>query len=184
MADVAGKGYSAALTMASVCSIVRTLSESESEPLPIVERLNRELVRSSVAGRFVTLTLIRLDLATGELAYVNAGHNPPLLVEPSGSVRRLPAGGPVIGALDDVSWQTGTEALPRGATLLGFTDGLTELRAPDGELLGEDRVAQILKDTRGSPLSVVRMQLLDCAKKFLKGGTPNDDLTVLAARRL
>ena len=67
---------------------------------------------------------------------------------------------------------------------MGFTDGLSELRAPDGALFGEHRVAEIMTQTVGEPLVTVRDRLLARATRFLAGGTPNDDMTVLAARRL
>ena len=152
--------------------------------MAIVERLNRELVRSSVGGRFVTLALLRLDPCTGELAYVNAGHVPPLIVDLDGSVRHLPAGGPVVGAFEDMAWTAGFDQIAPGGVIMGFTDGLSELRAPDGALLGERRVAEIMSQTVGEPLMIIRDRLLDRATRFLAGGTPSDDLTVLAARRL
>jgi len=184
VADVAGKGYPAALTMASVCAMVRTLAAGEPDPVKIVERLNGELVRSSVGGRFVTLTLLRLDPLTGDVAYVNAGHAPPIIVGKDGMVRHLPAGGPVVGAFEDMAWTSGTDVIDPGGMVMGFTDGLSELRAPDGALFGEHRVAEIMTQTVGEPLVTVRDRLLARATRFLAGGTPNDDMTVLAARRL
>lgn len=183
IADVSGKGYPAALTMAAAGAVVRSVASTTTDPLAIVTGVNRELVRSSVGGRFVTLFLARIEPDTGTVTYVNAGHNPPYVVEPGGSLHDLPAGGPVLGALDGVTWETGRAQLPPGAALVSFTDGLTELRSPSGELFGEARVEDVLASVAGTAPEVMRERLLAAAREFLAGGSPSDDLTLLLLRR-
>src|SRR5690606_6648840 len=97
LGDVAGKGRAAGLLMMSLQARVQILAEDVDDPATIVQRLNRTLTPICPSNRFVTLFVMILDPATGELAFCNAGHEPPLLVRAGGDVQPLLEGGPVIG---------------------------------------------------------------------------------------
>src|SRR5213079_1604712 len=95
--DVAGKGSPASLLMALLLAMMRTLTDEKLEPAALIERLNVQVCRQSPGNRFITMFYAVLDLASGELTYVNAGHTPPLLLHPNGTIDRLPSGGVALG---------------------------------------------------------------------------------------
>ncbi|MAG58331.1 MAG: hypothetical protein CMJ83_18750 [Planctomycetes bacterium] len=183
IADVAGKGYPAALTMAAVTSTLRALVAAGRSPQKIVPELNSVLCHSSVDGRFVTMFIAEIDPRSGALSFVNAGHNRPMIVNREGEVRELAAGGPVVGAVEGLSWKSGKDRLAPRELLFTFTDGLTELRAPDGEQFGEERVADVLRRTTDDFAGAVVGAMLDAVDDYLDGGSVGDDLTFVGIRR-
>src|SRR5208283_4359614 len=128
VADVAGKSVPAALLMATIQASLRTLAAERATLLELVVGLNRYASAHSLAGaRFTTAFLAELDLATLELAYVNAGHVPPVLLRASGRIERLEDGGlRPSGARAEASYDSGQVKLERGDLLAILTDGVTE----------------------------------------------------------
>jgi len=180
--DVSGKGVPAALFMAVTRTLIRATAESETDPALIVQRVNNRLSENNPNMMFVTLLLGVLDLATGELAWANAGHPPPAVVAADGTVRLLPGrSGPACGVQEDLPYQRLDTRLQTGETLVGYTDGVTDASDRQGTQYGE---ARMLDRLGGPALSAqARVQaLLDDVHRFADGADPFDDITLIAIR--
>jgi len=148
-----------------------------------VERLNTQLEHSTEPDHFVTLFLGRLDLASHRLEYVNAGHVPPILLQPGEEPRRLTATGIPAGMLPDWSYSSQSIDFPVGSLLCVFTDGIPEAEV-SGEWYGEDRLLRILIQRLDQPTSEIGRALLDDVEQFLQGNHLTDDTTLLLMRRI
>jgi serine phosphatase RsbU (regulator of sigma subunit) len=125
LGDVAGKGTGAALLMGILRAAVRA-HWREPSLIEAITRINGTICQNVPENRYMTFFLAQLDPGSGQLAYVNAGHNPPLLVRATGVVERLEEGGLVIGMFDQVPYAEGTVTLQHGDVLLVYSDGVTE----------------------------------------------------------
>jgi sigma-B regulation protein RsbU (phosphoserine phosphatase) len=125
LADVSGKGISAALLAANIQALVRSIASMEPTPLALAKQINKHLSRYTPSDRFATAVFIVLSPDSGELTYVNAGHNAPI-VFCSGSMTFLEATGPPLGLFIDAEYEARTAVISPGGTLLIFTDGLTD----------------------------------------------------------
>ena len=184
VADVAGKSIPAAMLMATFQASLRTLSSSRVPLAQLVTDLNRYACSNSQGGaRFTTAFLAELDPATGELFYVNAGHNVPILRRRSGSVERPELGGIPVGVLADAVYQTGTTRLDSGDWLVIFTDGVVEAVNATGEEYDEPRLVRLIDRHSGSaPAELLRSLLADL--DVFVGNTPqHDDMTCLLLKR-
>jgi sigma-B regulation protein RsbU (phosphoserine phosphatase) len=182
VADVSGKGLPAALLAASLQGTLRSHVENLYSISTIMERANNSLARSTASETFATLFYGVLDPAGG-LTYVNAGHNPPLLLRRDGAVENLTKGGTVLGMFPGTKYEQGTADLDPDDYLVVFTDGLTEAQRGD-ELFGERRVLETARRAAGAPARVMASLLITEADSFAGRGTPTDDMTVVVARRL
>jgi serine phosphatase RsbU (regulator of sigma subunit) len=182
VADVAGKGTSAALLTAVVQGLFAAEAESLDGPAVVVSRVNSALCRRAIASRFVTAFCGQLS-PDGELQYCNAGHNPPFLMR-GGTVRRLEAGGTVMGLFDHGVYETGHEHVSAGDLLVLYSDGVTEAENPAGEEVGDDRLVGWLRQAAGkSATEVVEAVQRDLAA-FCASAAARDDVTVMAVRVL
>jgi Stage II sporulation protein E (SpoIIE) len=125
LADVSGKGIPAALLAANIQALVRSIASVEASPLALAQQINKHLSRYTPSDRFATAVFIVLSRDSGELNYVNAGHNAPILFS-SGSAKFLDASGPPLGLLVDAEYETRAAGISPGGSLLMFTDGLTD----------------------------------------------------------
>ena len=183
VADVAGKGLSAALLMMNLQARVQVLAAELEDPAAVVVRLNEMLLPVCPANRFVTLVFGFLDPASGELHYCNAGHEPPLLVRAGGAVETLGEGGPVVGLLPNLQFGSGRCTLAAGDALVFFSDGLTEARGPGGEEFGSDRIAAAFQ-AAGRISAMERLRALGREVGGWLGGTTfHDDMTVVTVIR-
>jgi sigma-B regulation protein RsbU (phosphoserine phosphatase) len=134
---------------------------------------------------FATVFFGVLDPATGTLTYVNAGHDAPLLLAPGGGPpRRLAPTGPTVGLLPDLEFGTGVASLAPGDLLLAFTDGVTDARAPDGALYGEERLVARAVEHAGAPGAAAVLEAIEAdLDAHGAGAVPFDDVTLLALRR-
>ena len=133
---------------------------------------------------FATLFVGALDPATGVIAYVNGGHEPPRIVRASGGVRTmLPPTGPAVGMLPEVPFTARSFVLEPGETLLVLTDGVTESRAPDGGLLGDDATDELLIEPSANA-ELLLDRVIDAVHAHAAGAPAADDVTLLAVRRL
>ncbi len=176
--DVAGKGMPAALVMSNLQAAVKAYAGEDRSPVELCRRVNRILCENCEPGRYVTFFCGVLDSTEGTFTYVNAGHNPPLVARPNGSVLRLADGGPVLGEFSDWSAAQGQIALEQGDRLAFYTDGITEATDADGQEFGEERLADLLTLHRASPAGELHARLLAEAVRFA-GGTFTDDATLL-----
>jgi len=184
IADVSGKGMSAALVMAVTRTIVRNLAENGKTPARILAETN-ELLRESHGGSaFVTILLGIYNTNSGRIMYANGGHSPPLLVDRHGNARSVgEATGTIVGMLENQEYANAEMRLLPGETLLLFTDGITEARSPGGEFYGEGRIRAFLEANHGKSAEALcdtlEKEICDFQKMNLA-----DDLTILALRRI
>src|SRR5215212_2259892 len=132
IADIAGKGLPAALLMSNLQAAVRAFAQESSPPAAVCGSVNRLLCRNMASGRFATFCYARIDAAGRRILYANAGHNPPILIRPDGSVARLTEGGMVLGVFPENAYDQAELPLGPGDRLLFYTDGITEARNPAG----------------------------------------------------
>jgi len=184
IADVSDKGVPAALFMALTRTLVRAAVIETVTPAEALRRVNELLVPDTQQGMFVTAVYAVLDLNTGELTYVNAGHNPPSWVKSDGSIETLTRTGVALGAAEGMNYEQRIIPLGRDDCILFYTDGLTESYNNDGEFYGEERLEQALKANHCSSahelIDVVEKSLID----FVQDMPPADDLTMLVLRRV
>ena len=131
---------------------------------------------------FATVFLASVEPYSGELVYVNAGHEPALIIAPDGSIEELRPTGPALGMLPDSRFTAVTRTLERGQSLLAFTDGLVEAHSPAGEVYGSKRLREVLLAQRGSSAAELVRVVLDEVQTFGGHSDAHDDLTMLAAR--
>ncbi len=181
IADVSGKGVSAALLMASLQASVRSRFPTAGTPGSLAADLNEALFGSSSAARYATAFLATFDRETRRLVYTNAGHLPALLVRDRDTVR-CDEGGVPIGMFEGATYRTGARTLAPGDLLALFTDGVTEAPAPHGEEFGVARLAKLLRAHRARPLDTVIEIVLDALLQWSGPVDAHDDVTLVLAR--
>lgn len=171
IADVSGKGMPAALLAANIQALVRSIAGVSGDPLALAGQMNRHLSRYTPTDRFATAVFIVLSRDTGELTYVNAGHNAPILFG-SGSARSLEATGLPLGLFPEAAYTANTALLPPGGALLLFTDGLTDSISGEDP---EDRLRAALADGSGNTMHLL--------KSLVDPQFNEDDVTILLVKR-
>jgi sigma-B regulation protein RsbU (phosphoserine phosphatase) len=185
IADISGKGISAALLMASLQAALRSqLLVEGSERLSMVElvsRLNKHLVRNTGDDRFATFFIAVYDSATRTLRYTNAGHLPAFLICKGGS-QLLDKGGMVLGVLEDYAYEEGLMTVSSDSLLIGYSDGLIEPENVYGEEFGIRRLQEAAVRVQAASPLMVAESLMAAAEEW--AGTPEqaDDMTVIVAR--
>lgn len=184
VADVSGKGISAALLMARLQGLMRShASLYGTRVADFIAELNRTMFLGPGSSRYVTLFYGVYDDATGELVYVNAGHNPPFLWRAGDrSLTVLSSGGTVVGLLPDRSYVQDSTVLYPGDILVLFTDGVTETENPMGGFFGEDGLTVILRGHNVLPPSELQKLILDELDRFRQTAPLQDDLTLVVAK--
>jgi phosphoserine phosphatase RsbU/P len=189
IADVAGKGISAALVMSNVQAALRSqaaahrrLASSEGSAAETVADINRLLCGITDGATYVTFFYALYDPAAQRLTYVNGGHNAPLVATADGETLTLGATGLPLGILPDTLYEEESVPLRPGDLLLAYTDGVTESQDGQGEEFGEDRLHALVSALAGSSADAVREAVVDAVQSWSAGTPPHDDLTVVAAR--
>jgi serine phosphatase RsbU (regulator of sigma subunit) len=183
LGDVAGKGMPAALLMTNLHASVRAHVESEAQ-LPIVMgRLNRSIHHAVRGDRFITLVLIAIEKKSGEIRYVNAGHNPPFLVRASGETEKLSVGGLLLGMFPEAAYESALLRMDPGDVLVLYSDGVTEARDERDDEFGEERLASFLREHRTMDPERLVESLIRAVHEFSSEGKPGDDVTVAVIRR-
>lgn len=183
--DVAGKGMPASLLMSSLQARVQVLFDDPTNLAALVTRLNRIISSNCPSNRFITFFIGVLDPKTGELVYVNAGHNPPLVAHADGSVEKLEGTGLILGILPVAVYQQKACHLDPGDVVLLFSDGVTEpVRPGTDEEFGEDRLAQVLTGLRDQDAESIIRTVNQKLEEFTEGAPPPDDITLVVAKRL
>jgi serine phosphatase RsbU (regulator of sigma subunit) len=184
IADVSDKGVPAALFMAMARSLVRATVLGGLSPSLGLERSNALILADTRANMFVTLFFVALDLQTGHVTYVNAGHNPPLVYHAqSESVASLKAGGIALGVIDEITLQEEHITLQPGDLLVLYTDGVTEAINSDHDEFGSERMVEILLRAAGEPAGDVIDRLNRAHAEFVGDQPPFDDAALIAIRR-
>jgi sigma-B regulation protein RsbU (phosphoserine phosphatase) len=185
LADISGKGISAALLMASLQAALRsqllTEGSETTSTAELVSRLNRHLVRNTGDDRFATFFIAVYDSAARTLRYTNAGHLPSFLISRDGALH-LSEGGMVLGVVEDCCYDEGMVHVPENSILVAYSDGLVEPENVYGEEFGIKRLQQAAVYVQASPPKVVAESLMTAAEEW--AGTPEqaDDMTVIVAR--
>jgi len=185
LGDVAGKGSPAALLMALLLAMMRTLIDEGLEGADLVARLNVQIGKHAQPhSRFVTLFIGILNPATGELSYVNAGQNPPLLRRGNGSYERLRAGGMALGMFENATYMTGATMLEPGDVLVMYSDGITEAEDTFDQPFDEAGVQTVVDGQGWASAKELGWALFEAVETHSRERRLLDDLTVLALRRL
>jgi phosphoserine phosphatase RsbU/P len=188
LGDVAGKASPAALLMALLLAILRTLVDEGLPLTSLVQRLNIQVSRHAPASRFITLFLASFHPVTGRLEFVNAGQTPPLLRRQNGSIERLMQGGIALGMFEGSTYQSGEVHLNPGDALLMYSDGLTEAESPDGQPFDEAGLERTLALFAGAYQKTAAAELgkavFDAVERHRRDQRLQDDLTVLVLSRL
>lgn len=181
--DVSGKGISAALLMASLRASLRGMTlDAPHDLATMMERVNRLVYEASATNRYATFFFATYNAATRELVYVNAGHNPPLLIRHQGeqvAVERLEAGGPVVGLLSFATYEEQRLTLAPGDLLLAYTDGISEAMTEVEEEWGEERMLASAQTLPDGTAQEVLDHLFAEADRFTGKAAQYDDMTLL-----
>lgn len=181
--DVAGKGSPAALLMALLLAVMRTLVDEELEPPELVERLNVQICRHSPSSRFITLFYAVYNPANGSLTYVNAGQNPPLIRRRDGRYERLGSTGIALGMFEHSVFGAVETALQEGETLVLYSDGITEAEDPSGRILEESGLERVVEAHAEAGAAEICAQVLKAVEAHARDSHFIDDLTILICKR-
>jgi phosphoserine phosphatase RsbU/P len=184
LGDVSGKGMPAALMVMAFDARLRVLAEDEESPERLITRLNKITCANCPSNRFITFFYGVADPASGELAFANAGHNPPFVVRASGEVESLNGGGPVLGIVPFAPYKQERMRLDPGDVLVIYSDGVTEANNVSEEEFGEERLVEVLRRNRGKPAGVIVNAIMEALGKFTMGAPQGDDITLVVARRV
>jgi sigma-B regulation protein RsbU (phosphoserine phosphatase) len=190
VADVSGKGISAALVMSSVQAYLRsqTIGRGGAEDYHVghlVERINVLLCNSTGASTYVTFFYAQYDAATRRLTYVNAGHNPPMLLRRLAAAEpfaRLTSGGPVVGIFESMDFEQESIELESGDILVAYTDGVTEAVDLSGEEFGEERLFEAVGAAADGSADAIRDAVLGRVHEWSAGAPQHDDLTLVITK--
>ncbi|MBR4170878.1 MAG: SpoIIE family protein phosphatase [Kiritimatiellae bacterium] len=185
VADVSGKGITAALYMMTAKTLIKDTLINERDPATALTKANAELCRNNPANMFLTAWVGVLDIETGRMTFANAGHNPPLIRRADGSVSFIhERSGCMLAFIDQVTYRSYRYAFSPGDTLFLYTDGVTEAMNHSQELFGEDRLESTIRNERSAdPLSLCNA-VRTAVDTFAAGAPPSDDLTVLSIQCL
>lgn len=181
--DVSGKGVSAALLMAVGKTLLKSCVRHQNDLAAAVCQANEELSQNNQNYMFITLFVGILNIKTGNFIYTNAGHNAPLLQRADGQVEPLAdRHGPVLGAVEGISYQASTTQLAPGDLLFIYTDGITEAHNPAGDLFSEKRLQRQLESIQEKAPKSVIGKILWAVREFEQGMPAFDDITALCIR--
>ena len=184
MADVSGKGMSAALLMSNFQAQVRALFQVEYASLPeTLDMLNTRVMNIAQGEKYITFFAALYDPQTRQLSYVNCGHNPPLYVHPDGSHQLLELGGVGLGMFRDIpSMNVGTVEVSSGGVLCCYTDGLVEQENNLEIPFGTDRLLNLLANNKGQTLESVHLEIIAALEEFRGEEPALDDTAMLSCR--
>ncbi|RPI22863.1 MAG: DUF2975 domain-containing protein [Acidobacteria bacterium] len=182
--DVSGKGMPAALLMTMLQGSLKTLISAGMRGEVLIQKMNDYLVRNTPENKMVTLFFGELNTTTGELAYTNAGHNPPLLLRASGQVQALDSNSLVLGLLPIACFTTDRVTLEPGDRLIIYTDGIVEAANKRDEEFGESRLRDFAVSRAKRPAPRFQEELYETVLAFCRPRHPVDDMTMMIVERL
>ena len=180
IADVSGKGISSALVMSTVQATLRALVVGVHSFERLLWQLNGMIHDFTGGNKFVTLFLALLDSENHKLHYINAGHNPPVLVHADGYIELLEKGGTVLGLLPNIRYSRTQTALKSGDVLVLYTDGVVEAANSGDEMFGVEGLVRSIEATRQyGPPEAILGRILSDVQEFSAGEPPADDQTLI-----
>jgi len=183
LGDVAGKGSPAALLMALLLAVLRTLVEERLEASALAERLNVQICRHSPGSRFITLFYAVYNPATGALSYVNAGQNPPFIRRGDGRIERLTATGVALGMFDGSTFKQSETHVSPGDLLVLYSDGVTEAEDPEGRPFEESGLQEVVARHASESPAELGGRVLKAVEAHANNSRFADDLTILILQR-
>lgn len=180
--DVTGKGVPASLFMAVTVTLFRSIASRCDSMAEVVSRLNDELIKSNDTCTFVTLIAGTLDPYTGNLCFCNAGHNPPLVIADYPCFMEPEYTNIPVGIMEDFEYKDENIQLPAGASIIFYTDGITEAENQNKEQFGEQRLLEASESWADKPSDAVVSELEKDITGFTAGYEQSDDLTLMCIR--
>jgi len=183
LADVSGKGISAALLSSMLLGALSTEFRYGTQPQEVLNRVNQLLYEKTLPGRFVTLFLFLLN-SQGVGQFISAGHNPAYLFRSAtGEIEKLTSDDLILGAFTSVSYQSSPFHLHQGDILVVYSDGLTEARNQQKEMFGEVRLLKIIQQDAPSGSHALQQKFLNAIEEFTLGMPQTDDITFLVVEK-
>lgn len=184
LGDVSGKGTAAALLMSSLHAAIHAQVAARSELGETISAVNKYLAENTPSNRFVTLFAAELEPKTALLKYINAGHNPPLIVRQDGHVEQLASGGFPLGILPMAEFDLGELLLQPGESVVIYSDGVSEANNPEGEEFGVDRLTEVVRTNRQLSAAGIRDKVESSLSAFTQTAPANDDITLVIVKRV
>jgi sigma-B regulation protein RsbU (phosphoserine phosphatase) len=184
LGDVAGKGSPAALLMALLLAMMRTLVDEGFEGAALMARLNAQIAKHAPRSRFVTLIVLTITPATGEVVWVNAGHMPAIVRRANGRFERLASAGIALGMSEHSTYEAGRLLLGSGDVIALYSDGITEAENPEGHPFDEAGLERVIENGQWASAKELGWEVFAAVEHYVRERRLLDDLTVLVARRL
>ncbi len=184
LGDVSGKGTSASLLMSSLHAAIHGQVAARTPLDQLVTAVNVYLANNTPANRFITLFAAELDPATGQLTFINAGHNPPLIGRADGTLELLASGGLPLGLMDFAEYETGHAQLNSGDVLFIYSDGVSEANNLNEDEFGMDRLQNVISSNVARSASGIRDKVEAALSEFTGTADPNDDITLVIVKKL
>ena len=183
LGDVSGKGTAAALLMSSLHAAVHAQASANHSLGETITAVNRYLSENTPSNRFVTLFSAELDPQTGALSFLNAGHNPPIIVHAAGTVEHLASGGLPLGIKADAVFREGRTLLQHGDVLVIYSDGISEAVNPADEEFGATRLYEVIARNMDASAAGIRDRIEAALTKWSQGTPAADDITLVIVKR-
>ena len=183
LGDVSGKGTGAALLMSSLHAAVRAHCTTSASAPEVVSQINQYIYDNTPANRYITFLYSELDPQTHQLNYVNAGHNPPMLVRASGAVENLDVGGFPVGIMPFGTYEEATVQLNPGDVLVIYSDGVTESVNENDDEFGEAQLLEVIQKNRTRTAAGIRDRIDEALTRFVGKAKTVDDLTMVIVKR-
>jgi serine phosphatase RsbU (regulator of sigma subunit) len=183
LGDVSGKGTAAALLMSSLHAAIHAQASSNRSLGETITAVNRYLSDNTPSNRFVTLFYAELDPQTGALSFLNAGHNPPIIVHAAGTVEHLASGGLPLGIKADALFREGRTQLQPGDVLVIYSDGISEAFNPAEEEFGVTRLHEVISRNMDASAAGMRDRIEAALTKWSQGTPAADDITLVIVKR-
>ena len=183
VADVSGKGIPGAMVVSNMQATLRAFLQYSADLKSVVSKLNEVIIRQTTSDRYITFFIGIYDHSSQQLKYINAGHNPPVLVSKNGEITELRTGGVFIGYLP---WDYESASVPfvKGDTLVLYTDGLVEAMNKNEDEFEFDRLKEILKKHHTENSKTLLNRIFKQVKKHIGSNPMEDDFTLLVSRRI
>ena len=182
IADVSGKGAGAAMIMANLQASIRVGLEITEDFSEFIARINNHVHKNTSSSEFITLFIGAWEPSTSSFHYINAGHNPPLMLDKEGRITTLDATGLILGVLPNQIYERKVIKIEPGSVIAIFTDGLEEAMNTKNEMFGQERIIETLRNSRELSSKEIVKKVQEDAINFCNGKPLHDDLTMIVIK--